>query len=515
MKKIVVILFYLLISISISAQIDTLKSDTVFQEYFYPNGKISSHGNMINHKPGGLWKSYYVSGVKKSEGLWKNGLLDSIWIFYTEVGDTSEKINYYLGKKNGYTIKYFTSTDNKNVIQSKELYLNGKRNGKSYYYYESGEVHKIIFYHNDVKNGLAYEFDCDSNIISITRYRNNQVILHEEINRYNDAGEQTGLWKEFYDNGHLKEEKNYINGKLDGVYKIYNENGFLIQSVHYKNGEIVDSTNDFESDINIKEDYDENGNLIFLGSFLNQKPIGVHRFFDENGSVIQSKTYNVYHELIAEGIVKLNGNKDGSWTYYYPDQKIEAKGFYQNGEKSGKWIFYFRNGKVEQTGSYINGKLSGNWKWFYNNGELRKEEFYIYGLADGESYEYSDSGKIIAKGNYVQGEKEGVWIYDIGDETETGKYVMGLKDGIWRRYYKSNGSIAFTGKFVQGSPDEKHTYYYPNGNVKEEQYYDTGQKIKSWAKYNVEGELILVVQYRNNEIYKINGVKMDFANNDD
>ena len=515
MKKIVVFTYLFFLFCFVSAQTEI---DTVYKEYLHGNGQIASKGYLVNGKPEGIWKSYHMSGVKRSVGKWKNGKLDSTWIFFDHTGDTSKIINYLQGKKNGFVYTYYTGSDNgKNNLQSKELYLQDKRNGKAYHYYRNGKIKKIIPFTHDVKNGLALSFDSDSNIISMTRYRNNEIILHEEINRYNENNKKTGVWKSFYPNGNIKEEKEYLNGKLNGVYKIYNKSGYLINSLHYKNGDIIKESDSFSTEINLREKFDEKGNLIFQGSYLNQKPIGIHRYFNQKGNVIKSKTYNAYHQLISEGIVQLNGKKKGKWIIYFPDGPKKAEGYYKNNFKNGPWNFYFINGKLEQTGSYSNGRLTGSWKWYYKSGNLRKEEFYIYGLADGESVEYSDSiiPTIIAKGNYMQGEKEGVWFYDIGDQTEKGKYVIGLKDGKWYRYYKVNNQLAFEGLFLQGSKDGKHKYYYPNGNVKEIQYYDAGQKVKSWVKYDKNGELILVIQYRNNTIYKINGVKIDFTINNE
>ena len=57
---------------------------------------VSSEGLIKNGKPEGFWKSYYVTGIKKSEGKRTNFLLDSIWVFYDQAGDTTEKINYLL-----------------------------------------------------------------------------------------------------------------------------------------------------------------------------------------------------------------------------------------------------------------------------------------------------------------------------------------------------------------------------------------------------------------------------------
>ncbi|HSH52304.1 MAG TPA: hypothetical protein VK982_11335, partial [Bacteroidales bacterium] len=480
------------------------------------NGQIASKGYLIDGKPDGLWKSYYMSGIRRSIGKWKNGKLDSTWLFFSHTGDTSNIINYLQGKKNGYAFEYFPASDKgKLTLKIKELYLNDHRSGISYYYYNNGKIKKIIPFTDDVKNGLAFEFDADSNIISVTRYRNNEIILHEEINRYDNQGKKTGIWKNFYPNGTIKEKKEYLNGRLNGVNKIYNKEGFLINALQFKNGELIKKTDNFTTDIDVREKFNENENLIFQGSYLNHKPIGIHRYFDKKGNVIQSKLYNAYHQLISEGIIKLDGKKQGQWIDYYPKGNKKAEGYYKNDKKTGKWIFYFPNERVKQTGTYSNGKLSGSWKWYYKNGQLRKEEFYIYGLPDGESIEYSDSGTVITEGIYIQGEKEGIWNYDIGDQTETGKYIMGLKDGKWYRYYKSNDELAYEGLFLQGSRDGKHVYYYPNGNVKEIQYYETGQKVKSWAKYDENGVLFLVVQYKQNKIYKINGVKIDFTNNND
>ena len=66
-----------------------------------------------NGKPEGFWKSYYVTGVKKSEGKRTNFLLDSIWVFFDQTGDTTEKINYLFGKRNGWSYKYKKDPSNR------------------------------------------------------------------------------------------------------------------------------------------------------------------------------------------------------------------------------------------------------------------------------------------------------------------------------------------------------------------------------------------------------------------
>ena len=86
-------------------------------------------------------------------------------------------------------------------------YINGKKNGNMFYYFPDTKVQKIIPYIDDKKNGLAYEFDSDSIIISITRFRENEVIYYEEINRYNNKKEKEGVWKFFDSKGKITEEE--------------------------------------------------------------------------------------------------------------------------------------------------------------------------------------------------------------------------------------------------------------------------------------------------------------------
>jgi hypothetical protein len=98
MKKIIIfILFVFLRTTGYAQDKEALKDG--YQIFKYPNGTVSSEGLIKNGKPEGFWKSYYVTGVKKSEGKRTNFMLDSIWLFYDQAGDTTEKINYLYGKK--------------------------------------------------------------------------------------------------------------------------------------------------------------------------------------------------------------------------------------------------------------------------------------------------------------------------------------------------------------------------------------------------------------------------------
>lgn len=48
-----------------------------------------------------------------------------------------------------------------------------------------------------------------------------------------------------------------------------------------------------------------------------------------------------------------------------------------------------------------------------------------------------------------------------------GVIKMAKKDGEWKVVFL-NGKLAFEGKYIDGNPDGKHSYYFDNGKLREE-----------------------------------------------
>jgi len=506
MKRIVIFAFLLLVNkISSGQENATLKDG--YQIFKYPNGTISSEGLIKNGKPEGFWKSFYVTGVKKSEGKRTNFLLDSIWIFYDQAGDTTEKINYLYGKKNGWYFKYKKEAPKGIYIWSKELFAADKKEGTAYTYFPDGKILQTFSYNSGKKEGLSKEYDKDGNIITLLEYNNDFLVSRERINRTDSKGLKQGDWKDFYPNGGIKSEKTFKDDLVHGYYKEYDTRGKLVITMLYDNGAIVKSRVEDEPDIEIVTKHDQDGKLIYSGPYRNKIPVGVHREFGKDGKVTNSFIYNDNGLLLSEGVVDEAGNRNGKWKDLYPNGKVQAEGQYTDNRRSGQWRFYNMNDKIEQTGSYNNGRPDGLWNWYYENGLILKEEEYFQGQRDGVSTEYSVTGEVIAQGQYSDGEKNGAWKYKTGDLTEEGKYITGLRDGIWKSYY-SNGKVKFKGNFIQGNPDGPQMYYYENGKSKEVQYYEMGLRQKTWKKFSEEGIAFLVISYKDDSEVSINGVRI-------
>lgn len=506
MKRITIFIFFVLFCNINKAQESGTEKDG-YHVYKYPNGTISSEGLIKNGKPEGFWKNYYVTGAKKAEGKRTNFLLDSIWVFYDQTGDTTEKINYLYGKKNGWYYKYKKDPARGSFIWSKELFAGDKKEGMAFIYYPDGKIQQTISYNGGKKEGLSKEYDKEGNIITLLEYNKDFLVSREKINRSDNKGLKQGEWKEFYSNGGIKSEKTYKDDLLHGYYKEYDKRGKLVLAMLYENGAIVKSRVEDEPDIEIVNKHDSDGKLTYSGPYRNKIPVGVHREFSKDGKVTNGFIYNDNGLLLSEGIVDESGKFNGKWKDLYPDGKVQAEGQYTESRRTGLWKFYNFSGKVEQTGSYNNGRPDGLWNWYYENGSLLREEEYFQGQRDGLSTEYSGTGDIIAKGQYSDGEKNGEWQFKTGDIKEEGKFISGLKDGVWKSSY-SNGKLKFKGNFVQGNPDGQQVFYYENGRVKEEQYFQMGVRQKTWKKFDEDGIPILIISYKDDLEVSINGVRI-------
>ncbi len=494
-----------------------IEPDSVFVQYFYPNGQVSSEGTMKKGQPDGYWKTYYVTGVIKSQGKRTNYLLDSTWNFYNQSGELVQSISYSIGEKNGYSISYRYDnplSPGQATLVSKELYIKGKREGNSFYYYPTGELRQVVFYKNNHKQGIAREFNKDSVLVTILEYNDNYLVNRERVNRIDNQGRKQGAFREYYDNGKIKKEEHYLDNQLHGYYREFDGKGELVMAMRYERGKVMEEIDeDLKELLDMKSTYDQKGRLIFRGGYKEGVPVGIHRFYDTTGVVENAHLYNELGQKVSEGVIDEQGNRRGKWTNFYTTGEIRSSGTYSDNLKSGKWIFYYRTGGIEQTGSFERGRYQGLWLWYYPNGNTWREESYFNGKEDGLFVEYDSNGKILTKGNYISGEKDGEWIYQVGDHTERGNYVIGLREGDWKYFY-NDGTLKYEGFYSQGNPDKKHKYYYPSGVLKEEQYYELGVREKNWKKYDDQGNLVMTITYRNNVELRINGIRIRLPESD-
>ena len=466
-----------------------------------------------------IGKPIILLDLHKSEGNRKNFQLDSIWKFYNEQGILTTEFFYREGKKNGPKKVY----DNKEgFIILSENYENDIKQGKTIEFHppsipssKQGRVKQIIPFSNGLEEGQGFEYLPDSTLITIIQYKAGYTIKEEKLNRTDRNGLKQGMWVEFYPNGNVKKESDYWNDKLDGYLKEYTIKGNLIKSVKYLNGIEQIILPEFTKS-NIKVERYENGNIKSEGTFVDDKPEGLHREYTPEGKLQTAKFFNK-GTLAAEGFLDTLNNKQGTWTEYHNDGSIKAKGFYKNNKKVGDWMYYYENGNIEQIGKYDSkGRAQGNWEWYYacktncpsNKGILKKQEYYDNNRLEGDFVEYNDSGKVITKGQFIDNEKEGKWILEYFDYREEGNYRYGKRHGEWKHYYLDIDKLRFVGSYIDGEPDGKQIYYHKSGLKKQETKYINGIKEGEWNYYDETGTLILSITFKNDEEVKYDGIKI-------
>ena len=274
---------------------------------------------------------------------------------------------------------------------------------------------------------------------------------------------------------------------------------------------LTDSTTVAASDlvlIDFYKEYHLTGAVRLIGGLNDGLKSGVFREYDEQGNIVNGYIYK-QDTLLSEGMILFDGTYRGEWKNYYNTGQIRETGTYINGLLDGKWVYYYPSGKKEQEGEYKNNLPFGVWIWYYPNGKIQRRESYNgYGKLEGTVTEYDSLGTEIARGEYYNDLQEGPWFYFVGDHKEIGSFTIGKPDGVWNYYYH-NGTLAFTGAFDEGEPKGKHIYYHQNGIKKELGKYVGGTKDGNWRVFNTAGEEIEEIQYKNGEIYKINGFKVE------
>ena len=180
-------------------------------KFYYPDGQLSSEGNMVNGKPDGYWKTFYANGKLKSEGNRFDQQLDSLWKFYGDDGKLLQQVNYRKDKKNGERVIY----DEQGYLSKREFFTDDVRSKRIETYYVSGALQEMIpvdTLGKGKEHGIGYEYDdSDGRIIAVVVYSNGYVGSRERINRKDKFNQKQGVWKSFYSSMRVQSEGKYKN----------------------------------------------------------------------------------------------------------------------------------------------------------------------------------------------------------------------------------------------------------------------------------------------------------------
>ena len=431
---------------------------------YYRNGKIQEKKN-ITANSGSSGESYYEDGKPESKFNYdKDGRLVPESAFWDSKGHLMRRIT--VGPSNIIIEETYTYYPNEKVAKiERHLPSSRHRHGDQEEYFENGKLKskttfilnkengERILYNQDgtvsakwnIKNGTIIQADAfypDGKIASHevrengrlvkTTFANNGKILKKEREldawpRYRD-----GKQEEFYENGKLKSESNYLRGSRNGLQTQWHENGTVAVQSNFQKGERHgEETRYFPSGkVQLKSNYqqgkldgdqvqyDESGNVTRKSSFSeNQEESRTEYTYFPDGKVSSEKNF-----MIGSSTGKLY--KHGIWFEYTAPAQLKYKIEFNRDEiVSGEKYEYYAAGSIqkkvllnqkkeEETHYYPDGKIqlrnvltrerggdSAESFGYHENGQLKFHESYQdYGrglVKDGPRMEYDADGKVI------------------------------------------------------------------------------------------------------------------------
>lgn len=201
------------------------------------------------------------------------------------------------------------------------------------------------------------------------------------INQYNSAGEKTGLWEIYHDNGKLKSRGTFFEGHPVG------------EMIRYYPGGIIQSSMKFDSTGRqaFAKLYYENGKTAAEGKYIDQKKDSLWIY------------YSLYDGRKAMSEYYSSGKKDGPSFKYYPQEKPSEFIEWKNDLKNGKWEQYYENGQIRLTGWYRADTLNGEFISYNPDGSLSISGFYNRGLMDGKWDYFDETGNPDISAEYIMG----------------------------------------------------------------------------------------------------------------
>ncbi len=176
--------------------------------------------------------------------------------------------------------------------------------------------------------------------------------------------------KSYYENGNLKSELRYKEGRLNGKCVWYYPNGKPELSINY-----VMDTLQGES-----LRWYENGYMQSRCFYKDNEYDSIFESYNVTGTLVKTEHY-------------IKGVRHGAVTQWYDNGKLFLKGAYNEGMFDGRWIVYYENGSVGSTATYNMG--AGVQIGYSPDGIMMTEIHYKDNVKDGEELRYNRQGEVM------------------------------------------------------------------------------------------------------------------------
>ncbi|MEF3023004.1 hypothetical protein V4D05_17900 [Vibrio mimicus] len=456
-------------------------------EFYHPNGQLSRKG--------------------RSDA---QGRYQGTHLYYWEDGTRSGEYQYLNGRLHGEQKRYHTNGQ----LRDLQHYANGVESGLAQSYFDNGQLQTRVTYGAKGMEGLYESFHSNGQPEQTV----NMVAGKREGERLYWTKEGWLFTKEFYLKGKLhgevlvyhaadvpREIKHYQHDKQVGIQQRFDQQGRLVeQQVYDKEGREIQNTA-----------YDNAGNVSTQTDtqYLAKGRVTTQKRFDATGALTYQyqsdtvKDWSLLQRFTATGELigreeQLKGEMHGA---YRKDNALDGEfvtGQYHFGTKVGKWVTKYadmtRNEQFNQQGQF-NEQIE-----IAADGTVMYQVFYKNDKLHGAYLQRDFDKQIQAKGQYVNGQREGKWLVNESSYNQVklwhGQYQAGLEAGQWQAFsanghllgqkqydnkgqlqdksysFNEDGSLERSEEYVDNQLHGKLVYYF-NGEVSSEYHYQNGVRV--------------------------------------
>lgn len=197
----------------------------------------------------------------------------------------------------------------------------------------------------------------------------------QKTNQLDANGKRDGIWRKFYDNGDIRYEGEFQNGKEIGTFTFYNQGSSYPSIVKIFSQKSDTATVKFFNKSRVKT----------TGKMVGKKRVGKWIYYFEDGKRVFSEEN--YKDGLLNGVVK----------NYYDNGNLTEVTYYKEGKKHGSSKIYTEGGVLIEDVNYVDGKLNGLAKYFDIKGVIKEKGMYADGARAGK-WEYYIDGEVSEKG---------------------------------------------------------------------------------------------------------------------
>jgi TonB family protein len=287
----------------------------------------------------------------------------------------------------------------------------------------------------------------------------------------------------------------------EGRWSFYSETGSLIRETDYHLGKI-----------NGADIYYFNGDTIAYTEYVNGIPCGVSKRWSSS-----------FFQLTSLEHLGKTGQRTGENYYWYDNGKLSQYYFADTSGNATQYTYEY-TGELKMILHYKNGVQDGLQTTYVRvhtgNDSIASVVNYSNGRKKGPSINY-ENGKIISKENYCDNLLcDTAYYYRNGSLSMQIIYLNGMKNGPEKIYEEGHlvSETFYTGNVQNG----KQTYYSPNGNIAEENWYkmnvlDSGKKYYNDPEHNLSSKTVKgntpagISAYQTTEYYSNGNRKADYT----